>query len=248
MRLGVSLAVATVVGGLLFGARAHATVITYTDEAAFATATGSTLRTLPNVTFISGGASPPGSYGTTVTGQFTISAATPTGFNTIASGSGLTSFNLDPTNNFIGKSGEEEYNIVPLAALTMYAFAFTVYEPTGSQLLNGCNDPCVESEFVITLLSGSNTLLTQALRPANDTFEFLGFWSTDEITRIEIRELAVDPLQTALLADNEFFGHFYTGFTQYVPSETSRVPEPTTLALTFSGLALMGTARRRRRT
>lgn len=245
MRLGVSLAVATVIG-LLFGARAQATVITYTDEAAFVTATGSALRTLPNVTFISGSATPPGSYGAVVTGQFTISAATPSGLNTIAAGTGLTSFNLDPTNNYIGKSGEEEYNIVPLTALTMYAFAFTVYEPSGSQLLNGCNQTCVESEFVITLLSGSTTLLTQTLRPANDTFEFLGFWSSDEITRVEIRELAVNPLQTALLADNEFFGHFYTGFTQYVPSETSRVPEPTTLALAVAGLGFLGMARRRR--
>jgi hypothetical protein len=239
----------TTIGMLLCGATAQAVVITYSDTAAFVTATGSTLQTLPDVQFRSGGDTPPGAYGTTVAGQFSISAATPSGFNTIAAGTGLTSFSLDPTDNFIGKSGEEEYNITPVAALTLYAFGFTIYEPSGSQLLNGCNQACAESEFSIRLFSGTNTLLTEIFRPDNDVFDFLGFWSSERITRIEIREAAVDPTKIGLLADNEFLGLFYTGTMQYVPSEppSTEVPEPATLSLTLLGLALAGLARRRAR-
>jgi hypothetical protein len=237
------------IGSLLGCATAQAVVITYSDTAEFVTATGSTLQTLPNVTFRSGADTPPGAYGTIVPGQFSISAATASGLNTIAAGAGLTSFNLDPTDNFIGKSGEEEYNIAPAAALTLYAFAFTIYEPSGSQLLNGCNQACAESEFSIRLLSGTTILSTEIFRPDNDVFDFMGFWSSERITRIEIREAAVDPTKAGLLADNEFFGLFYTGTTRYVPSEppSTEVPEPATLSLTMLGLALAGLARRRAR-
>jgi hypothetical protein len=246
MKLHKTVMSLSVAGILLCGASAQAVVITFSDQAEFVAATDSALQTLPNVPFRSGLDTPPGAYSTGIPGQLSIAAATPSGLNTLAAGASLTSFDLDPTDNFIGKSGKEEYNIVSLAAFTMYAFAFTVYEPTGSQLLNGCNSTCTESEFSIRLLSGTSTLLTEILRPANDAFDFLGFWSSERITRVEIRETAVDPTKAGLLADNEFFGHFYTGTTQYVPEPPpAAVPEPTTLALSLLGLGFVGAARRR---
>jgi hypothetical protein len=246
MKLHKTVMSLSVAGILSCCASAQAVVITFSDQAEFVAATDSGLQTLPNVPFRSGLDTPPGAYGTSIPGQFSISAATPSGLNTIAAGASLTSFNLDPTDNFIGKSGEEEYNIAPLAALTMYAFAFTVYEPTGPQLLNGCNSTCTESEFSIRLMSGTSTLSTEILRPDNDEFDFLGFWSSERITRVEIRETAEDPTKTGLLADNEFFGLFYTGTTQYVPGPPPvPVPEPATLALSLLGLGLAAAARRR---
>ena len=71
-----------------------------------------------------------------------------------------------------------------------------------------------------------------AFNAPNDTAAFAGVWSDAAFDRVEIRE-------TTGAIENEFFGQFYTG--------TTPIPEPATLTLFGTGLALIGLALRRRR-
>lgn len=204
--VGVSgLLLAAILAG---AAPAAGTTTSFTSQSAFVSQTGSSLLTLPNGTFNL----------VTIPGQLTID-----GFSPGSLISGTTAFasffNLAP--NFLAKGGTESFDITPLTP--SYAFGFTLYEPTSSALLNGCNTTCVQSTFGITLFSGSTNIGSFSVQPADNQLNFYGFWSSDPITSVQIRE-------TVGTDDNEFFGQFYLG-------STSQVPEPASLVLVAVGLA-----------
>jgi hypothetical protein len=211
-----------------------AVTVTYTNQTDFIAATGSTLQTLPNRDVGCGAAA--GDCQVTIPGQLQIVNSVNAGG--IISGPDLFSgssafFTLAP--NFLGRSGNENFDIAALT--TMYAFGFTIYEPTSSAAINGCNFTCVDSTFVVTLFSGASEIGSLTIQPLDNAFDFYGFYSSDAITSVTIRETVGTP-------DNEFFGRFYTGTTQ-LGTETS-VPEPATLGLLGLGLAGVGFARKRK--
>ena len=194
----------------------NAAVITFTDQTAFVTQTGSTLLTLPNAT---------NAASLTIPGQLTI---TQFASGTFYSGTGVAPyFNLD--SNFFVKSGVESFDVMTLLAPT-YAFGLTFYEPTSSAQLNGCNTTCTDSTFLVTLYSGSTVLGAYTVAPTDIAFTFRGFWSSDPITSVTLRETGG--------TDHEFFGRFYTGATA--------VPLPAALWLLIPGLAGLGFRGRRR--
>lgn len=213
---------------------AVADVVTYTNQTDFIAATASTLLTLPNRDAGCGAAA--GDCQVTIPGQLRIVNSVNAGG--LISGPDLFSgaaafFTLAP--NFLGRSGNENFDITALT--TIYSFGFTLYEPTSSAPINGCNFVCEESTFVITLFSGVVEIGSLTIEPLDNAFDFYGFQSTDAITSVTIREIVGTP-------DNEFFGRFYTGTAQLETGAS--VPEPATLGLLGLGLAGMGLVRKRK--
>lgn len=199
------------------------TVTTYTDEATFGADTGSGMLTLPNVN----------SSTVTIAGRLKIESATAGTIEAgnLNPGSYLpTYWNLAP--NYLVKNAVENLDLTPLE--TVYAIGFTLYEPTSTAQVNGCNWTCEDSTFEIELFSGASLLASYSIEPPDNAFNFYGFWSTDAITKVTIRE-------TVGGVDNEFFGRFMTGTS---PNVALPAPEPGSLALVGLGLAALGVRRR----
>jgi hypothetical protein len=98
--------------------------------------------------------------------------------------------------------------------------------------LPGCNVPCVESTFTITLLNNLAAVAAFNLSPANDVALFWGVHTDFAFDAVQIRE-------TIGSNDDEIFGTFYTG--------TTSVPEPGALLLLGTALAIRGVRRMTKR-
>jgi hypothetical protein len=201
---------------------AAASVVAFTNQATFVSATGASLATLPNTENVAL---------ITVAGRLSIDHV---GVGGMWSGAGIAPFLSQSDKNFLVASGTEDFDITTLAST--YAFGFSLYEPTSGAPQNGCNGICAESTFLITLHSGATVVDSFSIEPANNTFNFYGYWSSAPITAVTIRE-------TVGTSDNEFFGRFYTGATAYSPSD---VPLPAAAWLLLSGLAGLGLNVRRK--
>jgi hypothetical protein len=214
---------------LLWSARpASATAIPYNSEAAFTAATGATLHALPT-----GPGNTPlvASSITTTDGQLTLSDLIPG--NALISnwemqpGVGVSRLNGPD----LAISGFESFDATVAFSADRYAFGFGLYEST-NPLLPGCNAPCVESTFTITLLNNLAAVAAFNLSPANDVALFWGVHTDFAFDAVQIRE-------TTGSNDNEIFGTFYTGIRS--------VPEPGALLLLGTALAIRGVRRMTRR-
>jgi hypothetical protein len=210
---------------------ATAATITYSNEATFLSETGSALLTLPDA------AGPNGPATVTIAGELTLDNFSAGGF--IAGPTIAGYWNLAP--NYLVKNGTEEFDLIPLKAI--YAIGFTLYEPTSAAQLNGCNKlatgGCTDSAFQIELFSGATSLGSYSVQPPNVAFNFYGYWTSDPISKVTIRE-------TRGTDDNEFFGRFMTATTSNV-AEPPPVPLPAAAWLLLSGLGGLGFLGRRRK-
>lgn len=200
-------------------APASAAAILYTSEAAFASATSATLHPLP--------VGPNGGYIqsntiTTTDGALTLAAtiAGPALISNWEAFPGSTSHLSGPD---LAVSGVENLDASVAFSADRYSFGFGLYEPMGDDSITGCNAPCVESTFTITLLNNMVAVGSPfVLMPANNTALFWGVHTDFAFDAVQIRE-------TIGSNDNEIFGTFYTG--------TTSVPEPATLLLLGTALA-----------
>ena len=205
---------------------ATAATITYDNEATFVSETGGALLTLPNAT----------SANLTIPGELTIDNASAGDFR---AGSHIAPWwNL--ASNYTVKDANENFDLLPDLDKPIYAIGFSLYEPSSTAQMNGCNWTCVDSTFQIQLFSSATLLGSYTIEPPDDDFSFYGFWTADRITKVTIRE-------TVGGVDNEFFGRFMTGTTSNV-AVPPPVPLPAAAWLLLSGLGGLGVLGRRRRT
>jgi hypothetical protein len=219
-------------GSLSMSLAATAATITYSNEATFVSETKSELLTLPNAN------GPNGPRTVTIDGELTLDNFSDGGF--VAGPTIIGYWNLGP--NYLVKNGTEEFDLIPLK--TVYAIGFSLYEPTSADQLNGCNKlltgGCKDSTFQIELFSGATSLGSYSIQPPNNAFNFYGYWTSDPISKVTIRETTGND-------DNEFFGRFMTGTKSNVAAPPA-VPLPAAGWLLLSGLGGLGFLGRRRKT
>lgn len=205
---------------LLWALPASAAAILYSNEAAFAVATGATLHPLP-------------------TGVNALSITTTDGLLTLESATGTLHTDWTATSGAdrlagpdMAISGGESFDGNVAFGADRYAFGFGIYESTDPSLA-GCNTTCVDSTFEITLFNNGSAVVPSFLLAPVDNFSvFWGVHTDFAFDSVRIRELVGSN-------DNEIFGTFYTG--------TDPVPEPGTLLLLGGGLSLTRLIRHRRR-
>jgi hypothetical protein len=206
---------------------ASAAAIIYSNEAAFAAATSSTLHPLPvgpNGTFIQANTI------TTTDGALVLAATIP-GPNLISNWEAFPGSVSHLPGPDLAISGFEHLDANVAFSSDRYAFGFGFYEPSGDATITGCNAACVESTFTITLFNNMVAVGSPfVLVPVNNTALFWGVHTDFAFDAIQIRE-------TTGGIDNEFFGTFYSG-------RIAAAPEPATLLL--FGTALAFRLRRRR--
>ncbi len=205
---------------LLWALPASAAAIVYSNEAAFALATGATLHPLP-------------------TGVNALSLTTTDGLLTLVSATGTLHTDWAATSGAdrlsgpdMAISGGESFDGNVAFGADRYAFGFGIYESTDPSIA-GCNTTCVDSTFEITLLNNGTPLAPSfLLAPVDNISNFWGVHTDFAFNSVRIRELVGSN-------DNEIFGTFYTG--------TDPVPEPGTLLLLGGGLSLTRLIRHKRR-
>jgi hypothetical protein len=197
----------------------EAVLITYSSKGAFLTDTGATSATgaLPNA----------GGVGL---GPYTIGSVTYTSLSGGLNFGGQVWSTLIPGEE-LAISGVESFEMD--LALPVFSMGFDFHEPSPSSVLtDGCNAPCFDSTFQVTLLSGGVAIpgATFFFNAPDATLAFVGVWTDFAFDGARI----VDATNTI---DNEFFGEVYTG--------NDPVPEPGTLLLLATGMAGLGWRSRR---
>jgi PEP-CTERM motif-containing protein len=201
---------------------AHASFVTFSDQATFVAATGATSATgaLPNLGSVGGLAA------SAVVGTVTFTIAAPSSELIIGNGTNP-QWTTRIAGNDIAMSGTENLNAT--FAAPVFSAGFQFVEPQFDPQVNG---PFVDSTFTVTLKSGAAIVGSFTFNAPNDAASFVGAWSDTAFNRLEIRE-------TVGGVGNEFFGQFYSG--------TLAIPEPESYALILAGLGLLGIAAWRRR-
>lgn len=158
----------------------------------------------------------------------TLGDATLSAGNDIFVGNGWST--LMPGGNAIAISGPENMNVSINTDLST-AFGFYFHEPNQSTTLtDGCNATCVESTFTISFSLSGSTVGSLSFTPDNEQLIFMGIVLDEAFDTVSFNE-------TVGGIDNEFFGEMYI----------SKVPEPGTLTLLFSGIAGLLFSRHKRK-
>jgi len=106
---------------------------------------------------------------------------------------------------------------------SVFSAGFDFVEPDANSAGFGCNAPCFDSTFDVTLKLGAVVVDMFSFNAPDNVLAFIGVWSDSAFDRLEIRDV------TATI-DNEYFGEFYTG-----TRSLSAIPVP-------AGIWLFGTA------
>lgn len=210
--------------------QADASIITFTDKAAFLASTGATSATgdLPNLGAIPGGV-------------VTVGSIT---FSTVGLGSGtlfvggLGTGCCDPwTTRLPGNQiaiGHENLDANVASGGLVFSLGFDFVEPNadivGDTNRSGAGG-VFDSTFEVTLRNSGVFVGSFTFNAPDDTAAFVGVWGDTPFNQASIRDITGTE-------DDEYFGQFYTG--------TTSVPAPGTLGLIASGMIGLATALRRR--
>ena len=216
--LFVSLSICTLLGS------ANAAIVQYNDRSSFLSDTGATSATgaLPSL----------GSVGPSATvGSVTFTQGPGASALIIGSFGSVTDWTPTNPGNDIALSASEDLDVD--FAAPVFAAGFDFVEPNQDSPRPGCNAPCFDSDFEVTLLLGATAVDVFNFNAPDNVLAFVGVWSDSAFDRLEIRDLNGE-------IDNEYYGEFYTGLRPL-----SEVPVPAAVWLFGSALlGLMGIRRR----
>ena len=206
---------------------AHATLVTYSNKAAFLADSGSTDASgaYANLGYVG---SAPKTFG-----SVRVGGVSPMWVGALGYQADWTP--LLPGND-LAFDGKENFDVV--TAAPVYSLGFDVVEPTFVGINGGCGTgvpSCTDSTFTVTLLDSASVVVGSfTFNPANDVAASIGVTSTTAFSKAQVRE-------TVGNIENEYFGHFYTS-----EASVTSVPEPSTNALFLAGLAGAAVWARRR--
>jgi hypothetical protein len=213
-------------GLVALGTPSEATLITYSNQAAFLSDTGAASATgaLPDVGPVAPGFTVGSVSFTSLSGQFFVGIP-PNDWSSLIPGPD------------IAISGVESFR-VDLAA-PVYSLGFDFHEPTHNTgtYPDSCFAPCFDSTFEVTLLSGGVAIPGASFlyNAPDDVLAFVGVWTDFAFDGARI----IDVTNTI---DDEYWGEFYSG------TRSAATPEPGLLLLLASGIGAARLARRRRLT
>ena len=208
--------------------QANAAIVTFNDRTNFLATTGATSATgaLPNLGNTGGSANVNGvtfTRGPAATALLIGTAG--------VGGAGPDWTPLIPGHD-IALSSPEDLDVD--FGSSVFSAGFDFVEPNEDSAGVGCNAPCFDSTFEVTLKLGAAVVDMFSFNAPDNVLAFIGVWSDQAFDNLAIRDV------TATI-DNEYFGEFYTG-----TRSLSEVPVPAGIWLFASALiGFVGYSRRR---
>ena len=189
---------------------APGTLTEFSDKAAFLAATGATSATGPLPLL--------GYVGSAKVGSMTISNTSGSSEIPVALGFGHFPAPWSPFTDWtpllpgvdLAVGGWEDLNITLDAPTFAFGFDFaehmTISSENPGEFCSAVVSICVDSVFIVSLLSGGSPVGSFSFNAPNDVASFVGVSSTAAFDRVEIRES-----RTQGEMENDYFGQFYTG-------------------------------------